>query len=132
MRLPWSGVLTMVRRARRVLTQQLGGRAYHGQACAQCCNEALTMVRPAKTKQSSGCGYVQCQGEAVVCGRAMQGCRKKVHAVERGFWSAGINTHITFCPAHGAIKGLSTGVLQDSRFCRPWGPYEQHREARES
>ena len=27
------------------------------------------------------------------CGRAMQGCRKKVHAVERGFWSASMNMY---------------------------------------
>ena len=50
--LPWSGAravlegssragaLAMVRRACSVVTQQSGGRAYHGQACAQWYNEA--------------------------------------------------------------------------------------------
>ena len=72
--LPWSGAHAVLERSSRA------GALCHGQACAQCytkaacaqrCNEALTMVRRAITKQSSGCGYhgqacAQHHGEAVV------------------------------------------------------------------
>ena len=72
-----AGALAIVKHAR---VQQSGGRAYHGQACADCCKEAVTIVRRAITKQASACGYhgqacAQCQGEAVVpaCYAGFQG-----------------------------------------------------------
>ena len=77
-----AGVLTMVRRASTVVTMHL---PWAGVQKGSSRAGAVIMVRrvgSATAKQW--------------CGRAMQGCRKKVHAVESGFWSGSINIHVLY------------------------------------
>ena len=72
-----AGVLTMVRRARSVVTKY---SPWSGVLERSSQAGALLMVRRARSARAKQW-----------CGRAMQGCRKKAHAVERGFWSASKN-----------------------------------------
>ena len=90
-----AGVLPMVRRARSAFAKQSSGCAYHGQACVQCYNEAVGRVSLPWSRVRAATGRSRRAG--VLC-RVLA---KKVHAVERGFWSAGKNkSAIESCHIH--------------------------------
>ena len=99
----------MIRRGRTAIKKQSSECAYHDQAWAQCFEEAvervglpLSGVRAAL--QRSNCRRERSARAKQSSGRAMQGDSKNVHAVERGFWSAGKN--MSWIPAAGQKNPL--------------------------